>query len=85
MDYASHSNYPGGAPENSAEAGMRIDLLKGLAPDKEVWVAEFQGGPLHRGIHIEAEVNKIFSHACKALYFCRREPLMSGPSLGSTA
>jgi len=84
LDYLSHSNYPEGAPENAAETGSRIDLLKGLAPGKDVWVAEFQGGPFHRyvlyrGIHLEAEVNKIFSHACRALYFYRWDPLMCGP------
>lgn len=84
VDYASHSNYPHKAPEQAADAGARIDLLKALAPGKEVWVTEFQGGPfanylLRSGIHIAAEVNKIFSHACPALYFYRWEPLMAGP------
>ena len=84
LDYSSHSNYPEGVPETAAEAGTRIELLKGLAPGHDVWVAEFQGGPfnrnmLYRGIHIEAEVNKIFSHACRALYFYRWDPLMCGP------
>lgn len=84
VDYASHSNYPHKAPEQAADAGARIDLLKALAPGKEVWVTEFQGGPfanylLWSGIHIAAEVNKIFSHACPALYFYRWEPLMAGP------
>jgi beta-galactosidase GanA len=84
LDYASHSNYPGAAPETTAEAGTRIDLLKAIAPGREVWVAEFQGGPFYqyilwRGIHIETEVNKIFSHGCRALFFYRWEPLMCGP------
>ncbi len=84
VDYASHSNYPRRAPEQAADAGARIDLLKALVPQKAVWVTEFQGGPfveylLWQGIHIEAEVNKIFSHACRALYFYRWEPLMAGP------
>ncbi len=84
LDFASHSNYPEGAPETAAETGSRIDLLKAVAPGRDVWVAEFQGGPfnryvLYRGIHIEAEVNKIFSHACRALFFYRWEPLMNGP------
>lgn len=84
VDYASHSNYPSKAPEQAADAGVRIELLKAFAGDKEVWVTEFQGGPfanylLWQGIHIEAEVNKIFSHGCRALYFYRWEPLMAGP------
>ena len=84
LDYASHSNYPGPADETAAEVGVRIDLLKALAPGKEVWVAEFQGGPfanytLWRGIQLETEVNKIFSHGCRALYFYRWDPLMCGP------
>lgn len=84
VDYASHSNYPSKAPEQAAATGVRIELLKALAGSKEVWVTEFQGGPfwdylLWRGIHIEAEVNKIFSHGCRVLYFYRWEPLMAGP------
>ena len=64
--------------------GLRIDLLKALAPGKEVWVTEFQGGPfvnymLWRGFQIETEVNKIFSHGCRALFFYRWDPLMCGP------
>lgn len=84
LDYASHSNYPGLPHETAAEVGVRIDLLKALAPGKAVWVAEFQGGPfanypLWRGIQLETEVNKIFSHGCQALYFYRWDPLMCGP------
>jgi len=84
LDYASHSNYPGPAHETAAEAGVRIELLKALAPGKEVWVTEFQGGPfanytLWRGNLLETEVNKIFSHGCRALYFYRWDPLLCGP------
>ena len=84
LDYASHSSYPGPPLETASEVGLRIDLLKALAPGKEVWVTEFQGGPfvnyvLWRGFQIETEVNKIFSHGCKALYFYRWDPLMCGP------
>ena len=84
LDYASHSSYPGPAHETAAEVGVRIDLLKALAPGKEVWVAEFQGGPfanytLWRGIQLETEVNKVFSHGCRALFFYRWDPLMCGP------
>jgi beta-galactosidase GanA len=84
LDYASHSNYPGAAPQTTSEAGARIDLLKACAPGKDVWVTEFQGGPfanyvLWRGINIEAEVNKVFSHGCRALFVYRWDPLMCGP------
>jgi beta-galactosidase GanA len=84
LDYASHSSYPGPAHETAAEVGVRIDLLKALAPGKEVWVAEFQGGPfanytLWRGIQLETEVNKVFSHGCRSLFFYRWDPLMCGP------
>jgi beta-galactosidase GanA len=84
LDYASHSNYPGPAHETAAEAGVRIELLKALAAGKEVWVTEFQGGPfanytLWRGNLLETEVNKIFSHGCRALYFYRWDPLLCGP------
>lgn len=84
LDYASHSNYPGPAHETAAEVGVRIELLKALALGKEVWVTEFQGGPfanytLWRGNLLETEVNKIFSHGCRALYFYRWDPLLCGP------
>lgn len=84
LDYASHSSYPGAPHETAAEVGVRIDLLKAVTPGKEVWVAEFQGGPfanyiLWRGIQLETEVNKVFSHGCRALFFYRWEPLLCGP------
>ena len=86
VDYASTSHYHGSGPQTAALAGSRIALLKALAPEKELWLTEFQGGPftlrneiLWRGINIEAEVNQVFSHASHALYFYRWDPLMSGP------
>lgn len=86
LDYASSSHYWGSSPRTAAQAGSRIALLKALAPDAEVWLTETQGGPfehagalLWRGIYIEAEVNQVFSHASRALYFYRWEPLMAGP------
>ena len=83
LEYASTSHYHGSGPQTAATAGAHIALLKGLAPGKQVWLAEFQGGPfrheiLWRGINIEAEINQVFSHGCHALYFYRWEPLMAG-------
>jgi len=86
LDYASASHYHGSRAQTGASGGAHIALLKALARKKEVWLAEFQGGPfpvlghtLWRGIHIEAETNQVFSHAIRALYFYRWEPLMAGP------
>lgn len=84
LDYASSSHYWGSGPRTGAEAGSRIALLKAFAPNAELWLTEFQGGPfqsdiLWRGINIEAEVSQVFSHASHALYFYRWDPLMAGP------
>ena len=84
LDYASSSHYWGSGPRTAAEAGSRIALLKAMAPGKEVWLTECQGGPfrpdiLWKGIQIEAEISQAFSHASHAYYFYRWDPLMAGP------
>jgi hypothetical protein len=86
LDYASVSHYHGSRETTVATGGTHLSLLKALAPSAEICIAEFQGGPfpilghsLWRGMHIEAEVNHVFSHGARALYFYRWDPLMAGP------
>lgn len=83
LGYASTSLYRGSDERTASSAGASLSLLKALARDKETWVTEFQGGPfredvLWRGIHLEAEINQVFSHAIDALYIYRWDPLMAG-------
>ena len=87
LDYASISHYCRSGSQTAAIAGSEFAWLRALVPDKEVWLTEVQGGvseqDLHwRGIHIDAEVNEIFSHAGRALYFYRWEPIMRGAETG---
>ena len=93
LDYTSSSLYHGSGAQTAAIAGAHLALLKALAPEQELWITEFQGGPfpyagagrdasaslLWRGIQIEAEVNQVASHGADALFFYRWEPLLSGP------
>lgn len=83
LGYASTSLYRGSDERTASSAGASLSLLKALARDKETWVTEFQGGPfrndcLWRGIHLEAEINQVFSHAVNGLYIYRWDPLMAG-------
>ena len=93
LDYTSSSLYHGSGAQTAAISGAHLALLKALAPEQELWITEFQGGPfpyagagrdagaslLWRGIHIEAEMNQVASHGADALFFYRWEPLLSGP------
>ena len=93
LDYTSSSLYHGSGAQTAAISGGHLALLKALAPEQELWITEFQGGPfpyagagrdagasiLWRGIQIEAEVNQVASHGADALFFYRWEPLLSGP------
>ena len=93
LDYTSSSLYHGSGAQTAAISGAHLALLKALAPEQELWITEFQGGPfpyagagrdasaslLWRGIQIEAEVNQVASHGADALFFYRWEPLLSGP------
>ncbi len=83
LDYASTSLYRGSDERTASSAGSSLSLLKALAGDKETWVTEFQGGPfrqdcLWRGHQLEAEINQVFSHAIRALYIYRWDPLLAG-------
>ena len=83
LGYASTSLYRGSDERTASSAGASLALLKALAGDMETWVTEFQGGPfrqdyLWRGYQLEAEINQVFSHAIRALYIYRWDPLMAG-------
>jgi len=84
MDYLSTSLYRSSGPQTGASAGSHLALLKAMAPAKDLYVVEFQGGPmgrdmLWRGINIDAEMNQVFSQGVRGLYFYRWDPLMCGP------
>jgi len=61
-----------------------LEMLKSLDPDKELWVTEFQGGsfpivnPIYTRKDIELQLNSMFSHGVKGVFFYRWDPLLSG-------
>jgi len=73
-----------GSGEQTPQAASTLEILKALGPGKEVWIAEFQGGPffnpiLLTGKHMVTELNAAFAHGIKGLIYYRWDPLLTGP------
>ena len=73
-----------GSSANTTGRAFKLELMKALDPTKEVWIAEFQGGPfrefnLYPGKALALELAAALSHGVKGVIFYRWEPLLSGP------
>jgi len=78
-----------GTTELSVASSTGYEMLRAMSPDRPRWVTEFQGGPfptlgggglnrLYSGREAEIEMNAVFAHGMRGLYFYRWTPLMCG-------
>ena len=86
-EFLSMSHYRGSSAATAAEA-FKLEIMKALDPAKDVWIAEFQGGPfvfargewnMYPGKAMALELNAAFAHGIQSVIFYRWEPLLSGP------
>jgi len=84
FDILGASYYTAGLDEFSVSEGAKINLLKSLDPEKEVWNLECQGGAfvktMYTGKRLEVELNSNLSRGIRGIFFHRWEPLLSGPT-----
>lgn len=81
---ASHYNASG---EDTQSKSVQLAMMKALGPDKDWWIAEFQGGPfilgdrdtLYNGKQMVLELNAALSHNMQGVIFYRWDPLLNGP------
>ena len=85
-DLMSYSHYCGSG-EHTVGKAIQTAMLKALGPGKDIWIAEFQGGPftlggrpiLYNGKQMVLELNAALAHNVKGVIFYRWDPLLNGP------
>ncbi len=85
-DLMSASHYAASG-EHTQGKSVQLAMMKALGPGKDLWIAEFQGGPfilggrdtLYNGKQMTLELNAALAHNMKGVIFYRWDPLLNGP------
>ena len=85
-DLMSASHYAASG-EHTLGKSVQLAMMKALGPGKDLWIAEFQGGPfilggrdtLYNGKQMVLELNAALAHNMNGVIFYRWDPLLNGP------
>lgn len=85
-DLMSASHYAASG-EDTQSKSVQLAMMKALGPEKDWWIAEFQGGPfilgdrdtLYNGKQMVLELNAALAHNMQGVIFYRWDPLLNGP------
>ena len=85
-DLMSASHYAASGEDTQGKS-VQLAMMKALGPEKDWWIAEFQGGPfilgdrdtLYNGKQMVLELNAALAHNMQGVIFYRWDPLLNGP------
>ncbi len=85
-DLMSASHYAASGEDTQGKS-VQLAMMKALGPEKDWWIAEFQGGPfilgdrdtLYNGKQMVLELNAALAHSMKGVIYYRWDPLLNGP------